>query len=761
MSPSNICANFIEIDFKNESLINVSSTRNNVDGIIIMNCAKIQEVIELVSSSRFKVIHSLVEKLNLSSENSCFIIKAKVAEFGEIDSSKMMNFIKSVKCSNFLLFFENQKDDIQIFWKFHNEFIFRMEIGIEISNFMLNFLASTIKMNDHCGISKKILSNFDSINSIHEVNLLVLNDFKGRNLLMVATDYGDIDAVKYFINFGFNVNEGVNNEKPIDIAYKKSYYDIVLFLLKANSYFPNLFRINEMTIEIKGFVDMTNMLYDYILQGNGKEIQKILKANRNLRHFYSIHNISAPAYALQIGKIKIYEFLVAHGVYIAPTENLSEILMHIDQSQFSDIQDIHLKYIKNSKEKHLMILTANSFVGHDVPNADEKLMNVRKAFEYLDQIHPFISLILQIVAASRDFKIIFDFNRSSTQYLDPSSGKNSRGIFTFSRHIFIGAADMLRNDGIIEVYGTIAHELCHYAMFLVYKNLCKPYTITNEKNKNEFCKIVTKIRRENGGFEDLVKFVLGYSPDVWHAELIVRVPHMIVKYSNDKEKLDECRKVYPELFRYFEETVYKDLKSELPRIKSRAEEKALKLKKCSKRQSLVLAILAILLPTVVWLAIMINEPIIEQFYSCDNLTDDLRLKMFSSTVDFQGVNVIFGDLFGRNASSCKFLSPNEITSILKIYDSGMFVENHTSVYENFTAIENERILSSVDISYLEKNIGKVSMNHNEEALLNITYMNGNQTVNEMINPDAEKNIYAKYIKNKFRVPGKKVSFKLI
>lgn len=78
-------------------------------------------------------------------------------------------------------------------------------------------------------------------------------------------------------------------------------------------------------------------------------------------------------------------------------------------------ENSYIKYPKNFKENHLIILALNSVVDQDDPSANEKLSHVRKAFKFLDEVDPFISLILQIVAASRDFKIIFDFEYSAIQ----------------------------------------------------------------------------------------------------------------------------------------------------------------------------------------------------------------------------------------------------------------------------------------------------------------------------------------------------------
>jgi hypothetical protein len=109
---------------------------------------------------------------------------------------------------------------------------------------------------------------------------------------------------------------------------------------------------------------------------------------------------------------------------------------------------------------------------------------------------------------------------------------------------------------------------------------------------------------------------------------------------------------------------------------------------CWKYQIKIILALIIALPFIIWFGIRLAMPYIEPLYSCRNLTDDQRSKLFKSTVDFQGVNVIFGDLFGRNSSACKPLSTQEVTNMLKVFESGKFVDNHTEIYENFTIEED-------------------------------------------------------------------------
>jgi hypothetical protein len=59
-------------------------------------------------------------------------------------------------------------------------------------------------------------------------------------------------------------------------------------------------------------------------------------------------------------------------------------------------------------------------------------------------------------------------------------------------------------------------------------------------------------------------FVFKYPEAQRHAELIVRVPHLLALYKNNRDQLEQCKKIFPELFDFFNEKVLKELKAELP-----------------------------------------------------------------------------------------------------------------------------------------------------------------------------------------------------
>lgn len=75
--------------------------------------------------------------------------------------------------------------------------------------------------------------------------------------------------------------------------------------------------------------------------------------------------------------------------------------------------------------------------------------------------------------------------------------------------------------------------------------------------------------------EPLISVAFKYPEDLQHAELIVRVPQLLVQYKGDQKKLKEIRKDFSELFNFYEERILKALEIEHPLIRMRCHLKGL------------------------------------------------------------------------------------------------------------------------------------------------------------------------------------------
>jgi len=61
-----------------------------------------------------------------------------------------------------------------------------------------------------------------------------------------------------------------------------------------------------------------------------------------------------------------------------------------------------------------------------------------------------------------------------------------------------------------------------------------------------------------------------YSSDMQHAELIVRVPHLLMMYHNNPERLQDTKANFHNLFDYFEHKVIPELQEAIPKVQKKA-----------------------------------------------------------------------------------------------------------------------------------------------------------------------------------------------
>lgn len=289
-------------------------------------------------------------------------------------------------------------------------------------------------------------------------------------------------------------------------------------------------------------------------------------------HIFNKYGRSAAATAIMKGRLNIYELLISNGICFGPQEDYNfikedSVLSETDKDNFiRKIRDRHVLHFKNPNLVHLNILTQQSRISFNSPN--EETLNyqehINRAFNFLNGIEE-IEPILKLVSAAETLNIIFDFNRSSVDHMDPGTNVNTTGlIYPGTGLIYIGALNIQCDRKKYEVYGTLAHELCHYAMKLIYNNDCRPYHEMDSVNAvlfdeiNKSCQL--RIKKKYGPIQEnaVSRVHVNYHSDVHHAELIVRVPQLLALFKDDKTKLQAYISDYDSLFRFFKEKVLVD-----------------------------------------------------------------------------------------------------------------------------------------------------------------------------------------------------------
>jgi len=502
------------------------------------------------------------------------------------------------------------------------------------------------------------LSNYTIQPGLNQIDINILADSHDYNLLLIAAEQGDPDIVKILLQLGM-----ISDLLHIDaqtLAWDKHNHDVLLELLKANLTYPNSFDIKKCSAELKEFYKHSDDLHKAIKANNQEETKAILNRNLDLKYYYNSSNDSALKTAIDAKSPDIYDILLEHKIRFAPHEDAEELYSDLEQQMKRTLREIHNKYTQVSDEKHLNILLANSFVSHDDENAQKKVEHIQRAFRILNA-NVFIRIILMIVAASKKFKIIFDFNRDSVNVADPTVESNTQGLFYLSGRIYIGAKQLLDKSTEHEAFGVLAHELCHFAMNVVYGNEANPYTANDNQTMQEF-EQVSKKCREKSVEDKIVDLVYTHYPEErYHAELIVRVVHMLAFYYNQPEKLKDLRGFFGGLFNFYETKTVPEMKAAHPKIEEKVE---LEIKKKDKKISNLRILLFISIGLGIVIACFASLYFYKPVYKFSELSDREKETVQNGLVKYKNVNVKLNELFPGNSDIFEHLTSDHISLML-------------------------------------------------------------------------------------------------
>lgn len=526
--------------------------------------------------------------------------------------------------------------------------------------------------------------------------LSYIADYRDYNLLLVAAEVGNIYIVEIMLELGFSSEyRGMNAQT---LAWKNRHFEVLLLLLKSNLIYPYSIYIDECPDDIQEFFEISRELNEAILVKDKDKVLRIISQNTEMIHFYNLNNESALAFALNRRLFDMYRLLISKNIMFGPHEKFSEIKEDMKESERKKLREIHFKESKYLPDNHINILLSNSRISHDTSNATTKFNCVKKAFEYLNS-NPSVQIILKIVAASRNFRIIFDFKRDSVEVVDPTVDDSTEGLFyiTFGR-IYIGARKLLDSDTKFEVLGVLAHELCHNTMALVYNNFSKPYFKNDNKAKQTF-EGVLRFCIENSGKEKIIDAVHTlYDPCHYHAELIVRVPHLIMHYMNKPEKFNAINNIFPNLFDIYEKKVLEDMKKALPKIEAKAESEKKKSEKKIRKLKIILLITFLVGISIGWIALHYYKPT----YKFSLLSPRDKIKVENAPVIYCNVDIVFRDLFPHNASAYNLLTSDDISQMLSGNPLN-FSNPHLSYLKDLIVFEWKNLTTKLKDKFLSSN----------------------------------------------------------
>lgn len=326
------------------------------------------------------------------------------------------------------------------------------------------------------------------------------------------------------------------------------------------------------TDEIKLKMELCKTLRREIEKGNIEKVRDLLKSSQGDEYFYDDAMESIAAFAVKNKRINIYDFLLSQGITLGPNELMEKLVVGQPLRQKRRLLEVHRKHFKSTVIEHLEALKSKSKLSHDAPmiNRRQYLEAIAVAFDDLNTLKS-IQPILKVASTVKILQIVFDFNQESLVNLDPTKSQYVFGA-TYSAipHIYIGAKGLLvKGENRYKALGVIAHELCHFAMNLVYNNDCKPFYDGDRVKAKEFEKVLIATREaiktvtaEGRIPEECITKVFDRDKAYHDSELIARVPHLLALYMDDDDKYNETSKEFRELFNFYQTNTFVDLERE-------------------------------------------------------------------------------------------------------------------------------------------------------------------------------------------------------
>ncbi|XP_064472199.1 uncharacterized protein LOC135386300 isoform X2 [Ornithodoros turicata] len=297
---------------------------------------------------------------------------------------------------------------------------------------------------------------------------------------------------------------------------------------------------------------------------------------------------SAMHEAIRHNAFDAYCFLLSRGCKFKNDAEKQESFLDIDKNEHREIQMSEVQYqlarfVQHNEDAHVDYLKSRSY---SIPKRDHFPEKVRGMYRELDQ-DELIRMVLQVAATSGAVRIIFDVGSSDVECMTArvlnSPEAHTVGLMDPERCTIHIAADRSRED----VLGTLAHELCHFAVFLAYVNQCKPYRSDDSGNKDTYQRVFEEMRNKvktTSGMEHLLTRVFQDDPQKQEQELIVQVPDILAKYGRRRDEnymevdgdpsqetsagIDVLEEQAPSLFQYFKEVVIPDMKKYLNKFRS-------------------------------------------------------------------------------------------------------------------------------------------------------------------------------------------------
>ncbi|GAB6025340.1 hypothetical protein CHUAL_010750 [Chamberlinius hualienensis] len=376
--------------------------------------------------------------------------------------------------------------------------------------------------------------------------------------LHIMAEYGHIDKIDHCIEkYGANIYENsVDGRNALHFAAANGQLDTVNYLITKHKIPTNLkcnnadaefpLHMKDINESLRNFVDDRNNLHEMIKHGKVSDCLNLLGKLEKSKFYLNSSNESALLTAIDtVNSIRRNDLEKQNGV---EAEQILEIFarLRINGLQFKNQIEMRciremidqdretLKFkldqisstLKNSSVLYLLSKTKK--LNCEMDEIDRA--KFERWYKNLTEVKT-VDVIFSVVENCDYLSILYDFNDDSVCSANPTvlrkSGIVIRGLTIESEgKVYIGA----KQDETI-VLGTIAHELTHVAMNMVFDNEGKPYY---KDTDSEITMIADQLYENRDKIDKILSNAFTYEKPSWTRELIARVPQMLVALIKDK-----------------------------------------------------------------------------------------------------------------------------------------------------------------------------------------------------------------------------------
>lgn len=426
-----------------------------------------------------------------------------------------------------------------------------------------------------------------------------------RNAHILSVDYTLVAAVKNglsevvleLLSLGetVGIDGSSNNNEPLLLLAAKNFNEhIVKSLLKYGSVLTkelfdqiieecsdrnDIEKIKEL---FTSYLSKSTFCFDLVLRNEPKQLVDYLDSEDFDIQALNENEHTLLHVALELKFFECAAILISRGAERTESEKSQLPFGRIVSDDENKVLiQFSLKYFSRPKKAIVDYFSSRSRLVIERKRAsqrDKKIKSFFKSFISNGELsEKYLVPILEIIESGLiKVDIVFDFNKDNVENMNLSSSAGTRGVTSRkSGKIYIGAKREKH-----EICGTLIHELCHFAMQLLYDNCCDPFS-SNEINEDskesllegidfseysatseKFLLVLNSVKEKISNVEDspsrnIVALAFDYSEALHPSELIVRVPHVIAQFGN--EGFNFLQSEFPELLEYYEKVVLSDL----------------------------------------------------------------------------------------------------------------------------------------------------------------------------------------------------------